>query len=237
MDIPGFINVPPYPAWHTKSLLRRWPLRKAPTPRSVLAAGTSASNIAARTLETTRSSKPRRAELIGRQLAITILVERLERLAGLGDLFGFDRAVLVQIEGLDDRHHWALPAHATLVARRSHLSKGTARPPHARLWTTRTTHPCIATDGPAFLHRRPHLLHVLQLIGRQDFLHLRLYLRLQLRYLLPLLRGQVQLFRHWGRQKLRAAAFTARTWATSFGARRTLALGRWIAFLRCEKAS
>jgi len=129
-----------------------------------------------------------------------------------------------------------LPAHATLDARPFHLGNRTSGPPHARLWSTRTTHSCIGADGPAFLHRRPQLLHLLQLIGRQDFLHLRLYLRLQLRYLLPLLRGKVQLFRHWGRQKLRATAFTARTWAASFGARRTLALGRWIAFLRREEA-
>lgn len=49
---------------------------------------------------------------IGRYLAISILVEFLQRFTGLGDFVGVNGSVLVQVERFEKRVHHALAAHA-----------------------------------------------------------------------------------------------------------------------------
>lgn len=78
--------------------------------RSAGCAGTTAAALSARTALNARTLWP---EFVAGELAVGILVELLQRLTGLGDLFGVERAVLVQIERLDDRIGHALAARAT----------------------------------------------------------------------------------------------------------------------------
>jgi hypothetical protein len=47
------------------------------------------------------------------------------------------------------------------------------------------------SSRPTLAHHGAHLLHLLLLFGRQDLLELRLYLSLQVGYLLLLFGGQV----------------------------------------------
>ena len=58
--------------------------------------------------------------------------------------------------------------------------------------TIRTTL-TAGTTGPAWAPRRPHLLQLLELLGRENLLDLRLHLSLQGRHLRLLIGGQVQL--------------------------------------------
>ena len=83
-----------------------------------------------------------------------------------------------------------------------------------------------------------HLFQLLELLGRQDLLQLRLHLSLQGRHLLLLIVGQVQLFLCARRQQVKPARSTPTTWTsgTAFAARRTLPLWRLITVLRCQEA-
>jgi hypothetical protein len=103
-----------------------------------------------------------------------------------------------------------------------------------------------AATGPALASRRPHLLQLLHLRGRQDFLKLCLHFGLQGRHLLLLVGGQLQLLLCAWRQQVkpaalaaRPAALSARTTGAAGGAsawRRTLPVRLLIGILRCDEA-
>lgn len=100
------------------------------TTRPAWHAGTAAAHLTARTGLTawrTGAAGPLRAVLVRGYFAVLVLVEFLQRLAGLGEFVGVNRAVPVQIERFDDRIHWALAAHAAHAAGTAALSAGTTR--------------------------------------------------------------------------------------------------------------
>ena len=66
-----------------------------------------------------------RAVFVAREFAVAVLVQFLQRLAGLGDFVGVNDAVFVQVERFDDGIHRTLSAHAALTTRPTALSAGT----------------------------------------------------------------------------------------------------------------
>jgi hypothetical protein len=105
----------------------------------------------------------------------------------------------------------ALPAGATLTTRTATASR-----------TALSTLIARTTRAP-LTYRRPHLLQLLELLGRQDLLHLRLYLSLQSRHLLLLVVSQVELLHGPRRQQVQPAlsARTTGTTGAAFATRRT----------------
>ena len=89
--------------------------------------------------------------------------------------------------------------------------------------------------GAALALRWPHLLQLLQLLGRQDLLDLRLHLSLQRRHLLLLIGGQVQLLlRARGHQaKPALPARTTGNTGAAFATWRRLCVGALISVLSC----
>ena len=73
--------------------------------------------VAVRTSGTPGTARAPRTEFVLRQLAVAVLVELLEGLAGLGDFVGVEDAVVVEVEGLKDGRHAAPSAGSAGSAR------------------------------------------------------------------------------------------------------------------------
>src|SRR5512147_3108593 len=70
--------------------------------RPILSAGSTGTTRSAGSAWTTG---PLWAVLVRCQFAVAVLVQFLQRLAGLGDFVGVDGAVLVEVECFNDGHH------------------------------------------------------------------------------------------------------------------------------------
>ena len=114
---------------------------------------------------------------------------------------------------------WRLPLRAACSA--------------TRLWSTRACAVLIRAIAAraTWTLRGPHLLQLLQLLGRQDLLDLCLHLRLQVRHLLLLVCGQVQLLQCTRGQHVESTL----PWST-FATLRTLPRGGWTGILCSEEA-
>ena len=103
--------------------------RTATASRAVL---TIRSTLTAGAALTVRAAGTRRAILIGCEFAVAVLIELLQRLAGLGEFFGIDNAIVVQVQRFNDG----------TIAR----SAGTAKPAGA----ARASGPTVGATGAAW---------------------------------------------------------------------------------------